>query len=66
MMRDMRFAKTMLTDSRGATSIEYALIAGLIVLASAGSMGLAGNALGNTLHIASNQLDTAPATHTKG
>jgi Flp pilus assembly pilin Flp len=62
----MRRAGTIWTNAAGATSIEYALIASLIAMAAMGSTALAGNALGNTLTTASNQLNNAPALHAKG
>jgi len=64
--RDMRIATAVLPDTVGSTSIEYAFIACLIAIAAAGSMSAAGNALGNTLFVASNQMNAAPALNSKG
>jgi Flp pilus assembly pilin Flp len=57
----MRIATRFFADTCGATAIEYGFIICLIALTALGSMGLAGNAVANTLFSASNTMDTAPA-----
>jgi Flp pilus assembly pilin Flp len=57
----MAYLHSLIIDRNGATAIEYGLIVGLIAICTLGTMGLAGNALGNTLTIASNQMTNAPA-----
>lgn len=44
----MTFFRKMLKDSKGATAIEYGLIAALIAVAAIGAMGTVGNKLTNT------------------
>ena len=44
----MQFFRKMLKDSKGATAIEYGLIAALIAVAAIGAMGTIGNNLNNT------------------
>jgi Flp pilus assembly pilin Flp len=56
----MRIATRFFADTCGATAIEYGFLVGLIALAALGSMGLAGNAVANTLFAASNTINTAP------
>jgi Flp pilus assembly pilin Flp len=59
-------SRSVIHGTCGATSIEYAFVACLIAVAAMGSMGLAGNAVGNTLNVASSQMNAAPALHPKG
>lgn len=47
---------------RGATAIEYALIAALIAVAAIGAMSLVGNGLNTTFGKVSNELGTAAPT----
>jgi pilus assembly protein Flp/PilA len=46
----------MLKDSKGATAIEYGLIAALIAVAAITAMGTVGNKLTNTFNNVSNKL----------
>jgi Flp pilus assembly pilin Flp len=62
----MRIATAVWSNTVGSTSIEYAFMACLIAIAAVGGMGLAGNAVGNTLTTASNQMSAAPALSPKG
>jgi pilus assembly protein Flp/PilA len=45
---NMQFIRKMLKDSKGATAIEYGLIAALIAVAAITAMGSLGNNLKNT------------------
>lgn len=47
------------TDERGATAIEYALIAALIAVAAIVAMGFVGNGIGDVFNNVSNTLNTA-------
>jgi pilus assembly protein Flp/PilA len=47
---DMQFIRKMLKDSKGATAIEYGLIAALIAVAAITAMGSLGNNLKNTFN----------------
>jgi Flp pilus assembly pilin Flp len=62
----MTKTRSLIHDTCGATAIEYAFIVCLIAVAALGSMGLAGNAVGNTLNVATTQINTAPAMNPKG
>jgi pilus assembly protein Flp/PilA len=46
----------MLRDSKGATAIEYGLIAALIAVAAISAMGNIGNSLKNTFNKVNNNL----------
>ena len=52
----MAFFRKMLKDSKGATAIEYGLIAALIAVAAITAMGTVGNKLTNTFNNVSNSL----------
>ncbi len=52
----MTFFRKMLKDSKGATAIEYGLIAALIAVAAITAMGTVGNKLENTFNNVSNSL----------
>lgn len=52
----MQFFRKMLKDSKGATAIEYGLIAALIAVAAITAMGTVGNKLTNTFNNVSNSL----------
>ncbi|MCH4150432.1 MAG: Flp family type IVb pilin [Sphingobium sp.] len=52
----MQFIRKMLKDSKGATAIEYGLIAALIAVAAITAMGTVGNKLTNTFNNVSNSL----------
>ncbi|MEM8696716.1 MAG: Flp family type IVb pilin [Pseudomonadota bacterium] len=53
----MKFFRNMLKDSKGATAIEYGLIAALIAVAAITAMGTLGNNLSNTFNDVSNEMD---------
>jgi len=53
----MTFFRKMLKDSKGATAIEYGLIAALIAVAAITAMGTIGNNLTNTFNNVANNLD---------
>lgn len=46
----MQFFRKVLKDSKGATAIEYGLIAALIAVAAITAMGSVGNGLQNTFN----------------
>ncbi|MGD9811739.1 MAG: Flp family type IVb pilin [Sphingobium sp.] len=52
----MKFFRKMLKDSKGATAIEYGLIAALIAVAAITAMGTVGNKLINTFNNVGNSL----------
>ncbi|MFO1259833.1 MAG: Flp family type IVb pilin [Sphingomonadaceae bacterium] len=52
----MVFFRKILKDSKGATAIEYGLIAALIAVAAITAMGTVGNKLTNTFNNVSNSL----------
>jgi len=52
----MQFFRKMLKDSKGATAIEYGLIAALIAVAAITAMGTVGDKLTNTFNNVSNDL----------
>jgi pilus assembly protein Flp/PilA len=51
----MKFRK-MIRDNKGATAIEYGLIAALIAVAAVTAMGALGNKLGNTFNNVSSKM----------
>ena len=53
----MQNFRKMLKDSKGATAIEYGLIAALIAVAAITAMGTLGNNLSNTFTDVSDNLD---------
>lgn len=53
---DMRFFKKLAGEERGATAIEYGLIAALIAVAAIGAMSAVGGKLTNTFSNVSNNL----------
>lgn len=53
----MQFFRKMLKDSKGATAIEYGLIAALIAVAAIAAMGTVGNNLRGTFNNVANNLD---------
>jgi len=53
----MQYFRKMLKDNKGATAIEYGLIAALIAVAAIAAMGTVGNKLENTFNNVSNALD---------
>ncbi len=52
----MAFVRKMLKNNKGATAIEYGLIAALIAVAAITAMGSVGNKLKNTFNNVSNNL----------
>jgi|KBSSwiStaDraftv2_1062776.scaffolds.fasta_scaffold183407_2 pilus assembly protein Flp/PilA len=52
----MRFFKKLAGEERGATAIEYGLIAALIAVAAIGAMSAVGGKLTNTFSNVSNNL----------
>ena len=52
----MQFFRKLLKDSKGATAIEYGLIAALIAVAAIAAMGNVGNGLGSTFNEVSSSL----------
>ena len=46
----MQFIRKMIKDTKGATAIEYGLIAALIAVAAIAAMGSLGDQLGNTFN----------------
>ena len=57
----MQFIRKMLKNEKGATAIEYGLIAALIAVAAIGAMTSLGGNLTNTFNKVSNNLATPPA-----
>ena len=53
----MKTFRKMLKNSKGATAIEYGLIAALIAVAAIAAMGTLGNNLSNTFNDVSNEMD---------
>jgi pilus assembly protein Flp/PilA len=53
----MQFIRKMLKNEKGATAIEYGLIAALIAVAAIGAMSSIGEKLGGTFNNVSNELD---------
>lgn len=56
----MQFIRKMLKNEKGATAIEYGLIAALIAVAAITAMGSLGKQLGNTFNNVSTSM--TPAT----
>jgi pilus assembly protein Flp/PilA len=55
----MSFFRKLRKEEKGATAIEYGLIAALIAVAAIGAMGALGNSIKNTMTNASNAMDGA-------
>ena len=53
----MKFVRKMLKNEKGATAIEYGLIAALIAVAAIGAMSSLGTKLGNTFNKVSNNMN---------
>lgn len=53
----MKTFRKMLKDSKGATAIEYGLIAALIAVAAIAAMGTLGNNLSDTFNEVSNEME---------
>lgn len=58
----MSFIRMLCRDERGATAIEYGLIAGLIAVAIIGGLGLVSGELNNLLNSIEEALQGASAT----
>lgn len=52
----MQFIRKMIRDNKGATAIEYGLIAALIAVAAISAMGALGNTLETTFNNASSAM----------
>ncbi|KPF56947.1 pilus assembly protein Flp/PilA [Novosphingobium capsulatum] len=59
----MTFFRQLITDTEGATAIEYGLIAALISVAAITAMGTLGNSLSNTFNFVSNDMNNASDGH---
>ena len=55
----MKFLKKLVANARGATAIEYGLIAALIAVAAIGAMSMLGTKLSNTFSNVSNNLNVS-------
>ncbi len=55
----MQFVRKMIKDNKGATAIEYGLIAALIAVAAITAMQGLGNNLKNTFNTAANKMATS-------
>ena len=53
----LKFLKLIKNDDKGATAIEYGLIAALIAVAAVTAMGSLGNSIGNTFNNVSACMD---------
>jgi pilus assembly protein Flp/PilA len=53
----MKFSRKLAADKRGATAIEYGLIAALIAVAAIGAMSAMGGHLSNTFSNVSNNMN---------
>lgn len=53
----MQYFRKMLKDTKGATAIEYGLIAALIAVAAITAMSSLGNQLGNTFNEVSTEME---------
>jgi pilus assembly protein Flp/PilA len=60
----MQFVRKMIKDNKGATAIEYGLIAALIAVAAITAMQGLGNNLKNTFNTAANKMATSSTTTT--
>ena len=55
----MKFLKKLVSESRGATAIEYGLIAALIAVAAIGAMSALGGKLSTTFSNVSNNMNVS-------
>jgi len=62
----MQFIRKMLKDSKGATAIEYGLIAALIAVAAIVAMGRVGDSLKGTFNNVADTLENGPAEADSG
>ncbi|MGE4432037.1 MAG: Flp family type IVb pilin [Sphingobium sp.] len=58
----MQFIRKMLNDEKGATAIEYGLIAALIAVAAIVAMGNIGTQLKGTFNNVADTLENAPTS----
>ncbi len=58
----MQQIRAFLKNKKGATAIEYGLIAALIAVAAMAAMGSVGGALKDKFNLVSTKLSTAPTT----
>jgi pilus assembly protein Flp/PilA len=58
----MAFIRKLMKNEKGATAIEYGLIAALIAVAAITAMGALGDSLSNTFQGVSSELDAAIAS----
>lgn len=58
----MAFIRKLMKNEKGATAIEYGLIAALIAVAAITAMGALGDSLSNTFTGVSSELDAAIAS----
>jgi pilus assembly protein Flp/PilA len=58
----MAFIRKLMKNEKGATAIEYGLIAALIAVIAATAMNSLGTSLSNTFQGVSDELDTAIAS----
>jgi pilus assembly protein Flp/PilA len=56
---EMSFFRKLRKAEKGATAIEYGLIAALIAVAAIGAMGALGNSISNTMSNASTAMNNA-------
>ena len=54
----MKFVKNLVADKKGATAIEYGLIAALIAVAAITAMGTLGNTLSDTFTEVESEMNT--------
>ncbi len=52
----MKFFRKLIKNDKGATAIEYGLIAALIAVAAVGAMGALGDQLGTTFNNVTNEM----------
>jgi pilus assembly protein Flp/PilA len=55
----MRALRKFVRNNKGATAIEYGLIAALVAVAAIGGMSALGGSIGNTFNNVSDELDAA-------
>jgi pilus assembly protein Flp/PilA len=58
----MAFIRKLMKNDKGATAIEYGLIAALIAVAAIAAMNSLGDSLSNTFQAVSSELNTATAS----
>ncbi|EGD58583.1 hypothetical protein Y88_0640 [Novosphingobium nitrogenifigens DSM 19370] len=58
-MKKVRILRQLRDDRRGATAIEYGLIAALVAVAAISAMGALGNGLSNTFQAVANDMSNS-------